>query len=543
MLTNKRNQFFTLAVLLVVMALLAACGGAPAQPQTGASDAAAVDEAATAAAMAAAEEEKAAEEAAAMAAAEEEKAAEEAAAMAAEQATTEAMEAAAAAEEAEQEAEEAAAMAEEEVMMESSFVWPEGLASDGPLAGVDPAGQTVVWWHNHSGSREERLLAMIDQFNSENPYGITVEALNQGGYNDIREKMGAGITSGDLPGVVVGYQNDQAFYASVDALVDMDTYVNDSHWGLTEEEKADFSPGIFMQDVHPAFDNMRLGYPPNRSMEVLTYNKTWLEGLGYSDEDMAAISPELFEEIACAAAAERDDGEGGYIIRFDASQVASAALARGGHVLTEDGLAYNYNSPELLDYFTQMRRMYENGCAWVSPEPYHDAEFAARQAIFMIGSSSGLPFTQGSLDDAGNADEWGVAPQPFTTDTPRQNLYGGSVMMPYGTPENQLASWIFIHWFTGPEPQAEWAKASNYFSPRYSVGEMLEDYIQTNPKFETALNLLPYAEFEPQLISYASVRNAVSDAFNEIITTDVDIATALEELDATVAEIHAEESE
>ena len=43
---------------------------------------------------------------------------------------------------------------------------------------VDPTGQTVVWWHNHSGSREEGLLGLIEQFNSSNEYGITVDAQN-----------------------------------------------------------------------------------------------------------------------------------------------------------------------------------------------------------------------------------------------------------------------------------------------------------------------------------------------------------------------------
>ena len=425
-------------------------------------------------------------------------------------------------------------MAEEEAMT-------EGLATEGALAGVDPTGQTVIWWHNHSGSREEKLLVIVDKFNAENEWGITVEAQPQGRYNDIREKMGAGIVSGDLPGIVVGYQNDQAFYASVDALVDMDLYVNDAHWGLNEEERADFSPGVFIQDIHPAFDNMRLGFPPNRSMEVLYYNKTWLEELGF--DSTATITPELFEEISCAAAADKGDGTGGYIIRFDASQVAAAALARGGHVLTEDGLGYNYNTPELLDYLTQIKRMHDEGCAWVSPERYHDAEFATRQAIFYAGSTSGLPFAQESLDAAENEDEWGILPIPYTTDDPRQNLYGGSVMMPKGTPENELAAWLFIKWFTSPEAQAEWVKASNYFSPRLSAAGLLEDYIETNPKYADAVELLPFAEFEPQLISYADVRNAVNDTVNQIISGDKDIAEALVELDALAAELHAEATE
>ncbi|KAB2856983.1 MAG: hypothetical protein F9K46_13505, partial [Anaerolineae bacterium] len=34
-------------------------------------------------------------------------------------------------------------------------------ATEGAFAGVDPSGQTVTWWHNHSGAREERLAELI----------------------------------------------------------------------------------------------------------------------------------------------------------------------------------------------------------------------------------------------------------------------------------------------------------------------------------------------------------------------------------------------
>ena len=86
-------------------------------------------------------------------------------------------------------------------------------ATSGPLAGVDPRGQTVVWWHNHSRHREEWLTEVSAEFNATNECGITLVPENQGGYNDIRDKMNAGIATGELPGLVVGYQNDQAFYA------------------------------------------------------------------------------------------------------------------------------------------------------------------------------------------------------------------------------------------------------------------------------------------------------------------------------------------
>ncbi|MGL4648655.1 MAG: extracellular solute-binding protein, partial [Caldilineaceae bacterium] len=167
-------------------------------------------------------------------------------------------------------------------------------AADGAFAGVDPSGQTITWWHNHSGSREERLLPIVQQFNESNPCGITVEAQNQGSYDDIRDKVNASTAAGEQPGnVLVGYQNDQAFYQLNDTLVDLDAFFADPTWGLTAEALADFYPAFLEQSVHPLFDNQRLGIPPNRSMEMLYYNQTWLEELGYSGPP---ASPEEFKE-------------------------------------------------------------------------------------------------------------------------------------------------------------------------------------------------------------------------------------------------------
>ena len=44
----------------------------------------------------------------------------------------------------------------EEVVEEVAEMEPCGPVADGALAGVDPRGQEVLWWHNHTGSREER---------------------------------------------------------------------------------------------------------------------------------------------------------------------------------------------------------------------------------------------------------------------------------------------------------------------------------------------------------------------------------------------------
>jgi len=425
-------------------------------------------------------------------------------------------------------AEEAAPAAAEAPAAEPEVCGP---ASDGPLAGVDPRGQTVVWWHNHRGSREEKLLALLEQYQG-NECGITIDAQNQGSYNDIRDKVNASTASGELPAaLLVGYQNDQAFYQLNESLVDLNTYVDDPTWGLSADERADFFPGFFDQSVHAMFDNARLGFPPNRSMEVLYYNQTWLEELGFAGPP---TTPDEFKEMACSAAAANGDGTGGFILRDDASAMAAWTFAFGGDVLTEDGAGYNYGSAATADAMTFLSEMTAEGCAYFFTEGYPNPEFAARRGIFSMGSSSGIPFYGNDVntiaeENGTEPDTWGVTAIPHTTAEPVQNVYGGDVMIAVTTPEQQLAAWLFVKWYTSPEIQAEWDRISGYFPTRAGTEEFLADYYEENPQWAQAAAMLQYSYYEPQLISYTAVRDAAEEAFNSMMQ-GADVQTSLDGL-------------
>jgi multiple sugar transport system substrate-binding protein/sn-glycerol 3-phosphate transport system substrate-binding protein len=386
---------------------------------------------------------------------------------------------------------------------------------------------------------------MVDDFNATNACGVTVEHLNQGGYDEIRDKMNASISAGELPAaLIVGYQNDQAFYQLNEGLADLNTFVDDGHWGLTAEEKADFFPGFFSQSVHAAFDNQRLGFPPNRSMEVLYYNQTWLEELGFAGPP---ATPDEFKEMACAAAEANGDGTGGYILRDDASAMAAWTLAFGGNILTEDGTQYAYNNPATVEAMTFLKGMLDDGCAYFFTEGYPNPEFAARRAIFTSGSSSVVPFYDIDVmtiaEEAGtDPDVWGVGAIPHTTDDPVMNVYGGDIMITANTPEQELAAWLFIKWFTQPEQQAQWNAISGYFPTRAGTVEFLGDFIAESPtgsQFEQGLALLDYGTYEPQLISYQAVRDEAQVAFNEIMQ-GADIQETLDALTETANELQAE---
>lgn len=408
---------------------------------------------------------------------------------------------------------------------------------------VEPAKE-ITFWHQHSGDRETELLKVVDAFNATNEYGITLTAEYAGGYGDIFTKMLPILNTPDVPDVVVGYQNQTVTYQLADAMWDMNEIIDDPTWGMPQEDQDDFFPGFFAQDVFPTFDNQRLGLPPNRSMEVVYYNMDWLNELGY---DAPPTTPEEFKEMACAATANPYSGataEGsiGYELSIDASRFASWTFAFGGNVYDYQDNAFTYNDPAAIEAWEFIQSMFADGCATIVTESYGDqTDFGAGKLLFTVGSSSGLPYYASAVSEGANFD-WSVTAIPHTTTDPVQNIYGASVGIPKSTPERQLAAWIWLKYYTSPDPQAAWAKASMYFPTRMSVADQMTDFFEANPVYAKAFELLPYGIFEPPVPGYDFVRDEIEAVMAAIVDDPtVDVTTALTDFNVVANDILADQ--
>lgn len=406
---------------------------------------------------------------------------------------------------------------------------------------VDPKGAKVLWWHQHTKEREEGLKQMVDEFNSTNEWGIVVTAEYAGGYSEIYDKMINGISANDpslLPNLVVGYANQVAKYQLSDALVDMDEFVDSAKWGLTAEEKADFFQGIFEADVSPVFGDghFRMAFPPNRSMEVLYYNQDWLTQMGYDGPPETWAE---FKEMACKAT-DKDKGTIGYEISTDASRFASLVFSRHGTYFEEDG-SFTFTNDTVKETMRYMKELVDEGCAALIAEDYGDqTDFGNHKCLFTIGSTSGIPYYDQAVKSGEQGEfQWGVAALPYKDggDKPVMNLYGASVSIPKTTPEQELAAWLFVKWFTEPEQNARWAVISNYFPVRAAAVDKLGDYLAENPKFKQAFDLLPYSTYEAQWCAcYEEVRRSMADAYSAIIDgADIDATLSQLEVDASAS--------
>ncbi|HRN17932.1 MAG TPA: extracellular solute-binding protein [Trueperaceae bacterium] len=404
---------------------------------------------------------------------------------------------------------------------------------------VDPSGQTVTFWHQHTRDRETALEKIVQEFNDTNEWGITVDAEYQGGYNDIYKKMVSLLGTADTPNLVVAYQNQAATYELVDGLVDMSPLVNSPKWGISPEDQADFFPGFWNSDIFPTFDNKRLGLAPNRSMEMMYYNADWLKELkaaGKIDFDGPPVTPEQFTAAACAASntpfsgATASGSPIGYEMSADASRFASFTFAHGGNVYDSTTNRYTLDSQAAMDAMNWLQDMFTKGCAQLQTEAYGDqTDFGNGRLLFAVSSSSGLPFYRDAVDAAA-AFDWSVAAIPHTTPEPVMNIYGASVSMPAGhSPEQTLAAWLFLKYYTGTKAQTEWAIASEYFPVRKSVAEGLADFFDAHPAYKTAFDLLPYGISEPNVPGYDPVRDNIASEMVAIADGE-DVAETLHAL-------------
>ncbi len=404
------------------------------------------------------------------------------------------------------------------------------------LTDVDPSGQQVMYWFQHSGYREEELQKMIADFNETNQWNITVTGEYIGNYSQIYNKMITAIASDTMPDLVVAYANQSAAYQVGGALVDLEQYVKDPQWGLGDA-LSDFFEGFLGTDFSPQFGGMRLGFPPNRSMEVLFYNADIMKEIGLNR------APQNWDEFydACKKATRAD--RTGYTIRTDASNVLSMIISRGGSITPLYGKGYRYNSKEMHVSMALMRRLYDEGYAKKLAERYGDqTDFANRQIAFAMGSTSGLPYFERAIQGSDRGPfEWSIAPIPYTTDKPWQNVYGASLSVCQSTPEKQLAAWIFIKWMCEPEQQARWVRISNYFPVRKSTAAALGPYLAENPQYEVAFKLLNTAGLvsNPPNAGHDEVRDAVAAAFNAILD-GANIDKTLKDLDEEANEIYVE---
>jgi multiple sugar transport system substrate-binding protein/sn-glycerol 3-phosphate transport system substrate-binding protein len=421
---------------------------------------------------------------------------------------------------------------------------PEEPMDEGPVSNLDadPTGQTITFWHAmSSGANLEGIEAVVADFNATNEYGITVEQFAQGRQSELETAVNAAIATGEVPNVTQGFPNGLVRWNGLGIVTGINAYLEDPLYGLSADELDAIFAAAFAAGTLP--DGTQVGIPMHQSAQVIFYNNTWAQELGFTGPP---ATPAEFKEQACAARAANDadadpdnDGTGGLVYFPDASQISPWIWAFGGELVTADGSAYDFGSQAALDAALFLNDLVASGCTLTTPS-FPNPEFAGRLALFAPSSTAGIPFQRSAMEDAGSEDVWGPIAWPAVDGSEYVDAFGQMVGIIETNPDQDLASWIFLKYLTSPETQTKWVAMTGYFPSQMTtdVGTRPQDDAQ----WADGLALLEFGKAEPNLAAHGAVRGAIRDAFFAVAeaASEDEIVTILADLNAEAAELVAE---
>jgi ABC-type glycerol-3-phosphate transport system substrate-binding protein len=404
-------------------------------------------------------------------------------------------------------------------------------------------GLVVHFWHPWSGAAAQSFADLAFEFNTTNLWGIHVEPHAAGGAGGLYDLVIESLAADDPTPHIVAASIEQlaGWQKNHNIVIDLNPYINSQNWGLPPDQLNDFQPVFWQQDQ---IDGRQLGIPAQRTARVLLYNQSWAKELGF---DQPPATSAEFQAQACAAAqANLDDddrlnnGTGGYITNTDPLTTLSWMLAFDADLPDLDFEEHSFNSQETIAMYTYLRALFDEGCAWNSrlPEPYE--YFANRYALFYSGTLQDLTIQAQTNRRLGNPDQWIILPFPGPQGDQGVLTYGPSFGILASSPEEQLASWLFIRWMSVPRNQVDLVEATNALPVSQTAIQMLDEYQRRFPQWAAALDWIPEAQTSPRGPEWRVVRRMLEDLTWQTYQPHVipaDFPKYLREMDSLVQEV------
>ena len=400
------------------------------------------------------------------------------------------------------------------------------------IENANPIGQEINFWVQYSDSRLEAMQARAERF--ERGYGIKVNVVYKGHYGKVQSAMMTATGTKDIGDVARGYGNAAADMYFIGASIDQTPFANSPKWGVTQADIDDWGAN-WTVGFSPYFEgNPKLLHEVGKSIEVVYYNKDWLNELGLNEPE----TPAEFAQAACAATNSvysgriGDTASLGYEIDTDASNFAAWVFAHGGDVFDYDKGQYIFNSSETVAAMEFIQGMSSLGCAQVTRGKYSDQQYLGLGSVmFALGSTSGITYFQKAIQEGYNGN-WEISKVPHTTSTPVLNLYGGGLIMgDTGDVDRMVATYQWMKFISNSDNSAVWSTESGYGFVRQSSANhsLIVEKRKSLPQYDRSLGLIQYGKGEPSVPGYYSVRGEVEKAYAAIINGD-DIKSTLDSL-------------
>jgi len=349
-------------------------------------------------------------------------------------------------------------------------------AQTAPAQAAKPAlARELTWWVTGTGI----LTTLAEEWGKEN--GVAVNAQAQGNYDQMVQKVQAGIAANSLPHMaVLGQRHGIPQIADSGRLIPLaDLIAQDPSFGAE-----DFLPAFWTKFTYK--DRIQTT-PFINSSPVLHYNKTAFAEAGLDPEKPPATWDEM---IDAAKKLTRRDGSAvsqwGLNTADDTPWYAYAFIMQnGGNILGPDGQPAFNQEPGVAALKLWRDLVHDHKV--MPPLQHQEArkDFPAGKLGMMLSSSaSGGEYER----DIGTRFEYGLA--RFPGKSQRAVPVGGAALGVFKSdPEHERTAWEFVKWLTSPTTNARIAQETGYVAIRNGTLALpeMQDFLAKNPRRATAI--------------------------------------------------------
>lgn len=357
------------------------------------------------------------------------------------------------------------------------------------FANVDTNGTTVTFWHSMGGVNGQAIDTLVEQFNKENEYGITVNAQYQGEYDDSLNKLKSAQIGNMGADLVQVYEIGTRFMI-------------DSGWIIPMQEMVD-ADGYDVSQIEPnlaayyTIDDKLYSMPFNSSTPIMYYNKDMFDKAGITE------IPESLEGIEAIGDKLLNEGGAGEVMSmsiygwFFEQLIGKQGLeyANNGNGRTDAATAVAFDENGAAEnILTAWKSLNDKGYAPVVGKGGDAglADFSAGKSAITLGSTASL---KQILQDVNGKFEVGTAYFPKIKDSDEGGVsIGGASLWALNNedPKKLKATWEFVKFLISPESQAYWNTQTGYFPVTTAAQEeqVFKDNLAQYPQFQTAIDQL-----------------------------------------------------
>ncbi len=389
----------------------------------------------------------------------------------------------------------------------ASLLLSVGLACSllgGTVHAEEASGDVTIWYYWETEGHQKALNHIIEEFNSSQD-SITVEA-KYVPFADFKKQLSIGASADELPDLVILDNPDHAAYAAMGIFADI-------------TDKFDVS-NYYEGPVNSCtLDGVLYGVPFGSNDLVLFYNEDMLKEAGCE-------VPTTWDELLEAAKATTTDTVSGFA--HCALQNEEGTFNFLPWVWSTGATAYEINSEGGIKALAFEKELVDSGAMtkeainWTQGDTMH--QFIAGNLAMMINGTWQIPTMREEVPDL----NWNVAPIPQDKEQ-ASGLGGENYAVIAGG--NEDAAVEFLKFATSPEICLYMMNAMGYISADSTIAE---GQFEGDPVYQVFVDEMQYARARGPLPEWPSISDAISLAFNKVITGESSPEDAAAEAQATI---------